>query len=254
MLRMSNTILDNIRIVMIHTSHPGNIGAAARAMKVMGLSDLCLVNPKSFPDDQANAMSANATDILDNANVVSSLAEAISDCQLVIGSSARHERTLSWDIQDSRECGETIAQHAANVKVALLFGRESSGLTNDELAVCQHLVHIPTNPDYSSLNVASAVQLLAYECRIASLQTVPESNSKTEKNLEDEQVTSEELDGFFQHLKQVMEEVEFLDPENPKHLMTRLRRLYLRSSMTRSELNIQRGFLAAIQKKKNLKF
>ncbi len=252
---MSNNILDNIRIVMIHTSHPGNIGAAARAMKVMGLSDLCLVNPKIFPDDQANAMSANATDILENANVVSTLAEAIADCQLVVGSSARHERTLSWDIQDSRECGETIAHYANkanNAKVALLFGRESSGLTNDELAVCQHLVHIPTNPDYSSLNVASAVQLLAYECRIASLKggSTP-NNNNIEKEQEDEWVTSEEIDGFFQHLKQVMEEVDFLDPANPRHLMTRLRRLYSRSSMTRSELNIQRGFLAAIQKKKN---
>jgi len=239
---------------MIHTSHPGNIGAAARAMKVMGLSDLCLVKPKIFPDDQANAMSANATDILENANVVSTLAEAIADCQLVVGSSARHERTLSWDIQDSRECGETIAQYANkanNTKVALLFGRESSGLTNDELAVCQHLVHIPTNPDYSSLNVASAVQLLAYECRIASLKDNSTSNNKIEKKQEYEWVTSEEIDGFFQHLKQVMEEVDFLDPENPRHLMTRLRRLYSRTSMTRSELNIQRGFLAAIQKKKN---
>ncbi|KAG1663505.1 tRNA (cytidine/uridine-2'-O-)-methyltransferase TrmJ [Nymphon striatum] len=218
---MSNAILDNIRIVMIHTSHPGNIGAAARAMKVMGLSDLCLVNPKSFPDDQATAMSANATDILDNTKVVSTLADAIADCQLVIGSSARHERTLSWDIQDSRECGETISQHARNAKVALLFGRESSGLTNDELA--------------------------------PALQSEAESDVKAEQDHKDEQVTSEELDGFFQHLKQVMEEVEFLDPENPKHLMTRLRRLYSRSSMTRSELNIQRGFLAAITKEKERK-
>ncbi|MEB8434142.1 tRNA (cytosine(32)/uridine(32)-2'-O)-methyltransferase TrmJ [Cocleimonas sp. KMM 6892] len=251
---MNDKPLDNIRIVMIHTSHPGNIGAAARAMKVMGLSDLYLVNPKSFPDEQANAMSANATDILDNATVVSTLAEAIADCQLVVGSSARHERTLSWDIQDSRECGETLAQHAVKAKVALLFGRESSGLTNDELAVCQHLVHIPTNPDYSSLNVASAVQLLAYECRVAALKDSPTApliaKEKSEKEQEDEWVTSEELDGFYQHLKQVMEDVEFLDPENPKHLMTRLRRLYSRSGMTRSELNIQRGFLAAIQKKK----
>ncbi len=240
---------------MIHTSHPGNIGSAARAMKVMGLSELYLVNPKSFPDDQANALSANATDILDNAQVVSSLAEAIADCQLVVGSSARHERTLSWNIQDSRQCGETIVQQASHGKVALLFGRESSGLTNDELAVCQHLVHIPTNPDYSSLNVASAVQLLAYECRIASMNskasTTTEANNSEHNNQANDWVTAEETEGFFQHLKQVMEDVEFLDPQNPKHLMTRLRRLYSRSGMTRSELNIQRGFLSAIQKKNN---
>ncbi len=237
---------------MIHTSHPGNIGAAARAMKVMGISDLCLVNPKSFPDDQAYAMSANATDILENTTVVTTLAEAIRNCRLVVGSSARHERSLSWDIQDSRECGVNIARHAKNAKVALLFGRESSGLTNNELAVCQHLVHIPTNPDYSSLNVASAVQLLAYECRLSALKNDSTINdNKAEKGQQDKWVTAEEMDGFFQHLKQVMEEVDFLDPENPRHLMTRLRRLYSRSSMTLSELNIQRGFLAAIQKKNN---
>ena len=234
---------------MIHTSHPGNIGAAARAMKVMGLSDLCLVNPKSFPDDQANAMSANATDILDQATVVTTLAGAIADCRLVIGSSARHERTLSWDIQDSRECGQTIAQHATNAKVALLFGRESSGLTNDELAVCQHLVHIPTNPDYNSLNVASAVQLLAYECRIASFKDNSTPANKIAKDQEDEWVTSEEIDGFFQHLTQVMEQVDFLDPKNPRHLMTRLRRLYSRSGMTRSEINIERGFFMLYKRK-----
>jgi len=158
------SILNNINIVMIQTSHTGNIGAAARAMKVMGLSKLYLVKPKSLPDEQSIAMSSNATDILENAIIVDTLSEAIADSQLVVGTSARHERTLSWDIQDSRSCGKHIAQHInsqSNAKVSILFGRESSGLTNDELAVCQKLVHIPTNPDYSSLNIASAIQILS---------------------------------------------------------------------------------------------
>ena len=266
---MDNSIertLRNIRIVMIQTSHTGNIGAAARAMKVMGLSELYLVKPKSAPDEQSVAMSSNATDILDNATIVDTLSEAITGCQLVVGTSARHERTLSWDIQDSRSCGELIAKHSssqANAKVAVLFGRESSGLTNEELALCQHLVHIPTNPGYSSLNVASAVQILSYECRLAainiesSIDTESDSeshsseqpDSKEGKSSNDDWVTADDLESYFEHLKQVMIDVDFLDPENPRYLIPRLRRLYSRSGITRSEMNILRGMLASIQKK-----
>ena len=258
---MSNNTLEstlqNIRIVMIQTSHTGNMGAAARAMKVMGLSDLCLVNPKSLPDDQAIAMSSNATDILNNATIVNSLSDAISDCQLVVGTSARCDRSLTWDIQDSRTCGELIAKHAGsekinNAKVAILFGRESSGLTNEELAVCQHLVHIPTNPDYSSLNIASAVQILSYECRLAAMSLDSTADNATQNNTttdEEEWVNAEDLEGYFEHLKHTMIELEFIDPENPKYLIPRLRRLYSRSGISRSEMNILRGMLAAIQKR-----
>ena len=253
-----NSTLQNIRIVMIQTSHTGNIGAAARAMKVMGLSELYLVKPKSAPDEQSIAMSSNATDILENATIVESLSEAISTCQLVVGTSARHERTLSWNIQDSRSCGELIAQHASstpNAKVAILFGRESSGLTNEELAVCQHLVHIPTNPDYSSLNIASAVQILSYECRLAAINLQQSQVDTNEKAIDsdEEWVSADDLDSYFRHLKQVMVDVNFLDPENPRYLMPRLRRLYSRSGINRSEMNILRGMLASIQKqlKKN---
>ncbi len=251
--------LQNIRIVMIQTSHTGNIGAAARAMKVMGLSQLYLVKPKSPPDEQSIAMSSNATDILDNAIIVDCLSEAITGCQLVVGTSARHERTLSWDILDSRSCGELIAKHASsqpNAKVAVLFGRESSGLTNEELAVCQHLVHIPTNTDYNSLNVASAVQILSYECRLAmmNLQLVSDTSyieNTTESNdAKDEWVSADDLDSYFEHLKQVMVEVNFLDPDKPRYLIPRLRRLYSRSGITRSEMNILRGMLSAIQKRR----
>ena len=254
---MSNNTLENtlqnIRIVMIQTSHTGNIGAAARAMKVMGLSDLCLVNPKSAPDEQSIAMSSNATDILVNASIFDSLSEAIADCQLVVGTSARHERTLSWDIQDSRNTGELIAKHTnsnPNAKVAVLFGRESSGLSNEELAHCQHLVHIPTNPDYSSLNVASAVQILSYECRLATIALAKVADIEHEKDFQsdDPWVNADDLESYFEHLKQVMIEVNFLDSENPRYLIPRLRRLYSRSGITRSEMNILRGMLASIQK------
>lgn len=250
--------LNGIRIVMVQTSHTGNIGAAARAMKVMGLSELYLVNPKSAPDQQSVAMSSNATDILDNAIIVETLSEAITGCKLVVGTSARHERTLSWDIQNSRSCGELIAKHSSSkAKVAVLFGRESSGLTNEELAVCQHLVHIPTNPDYSSLNIASAVQILSYECRLAAINLYAavdtndnDSTDNQNKDSNDDWVTADDLESYFEHLKQVMIDVDFLDPENPRYLIPRLRRLYSRSGITRSEMNILRGMLASIQKKR----
>ena len=246
-------VLQDIRIVMIQTSHPGNIGSAARAMKVMGLSELVLVQPKTRPNEQSIAMSSNATDILDNAMIVDTLPEALKDCQLVVGTSARHERSLSWNIQDSRSCGELVAKQAQHAKVAILFGRESSGLTNEELALCQHLVHIPTNPDYSSLNIASAIQILSYECRLAALNLAQNTDphSKTEDhNQSEEWVKADDLEGYFEHLKQVMIDVNFLDPENPRYLLPRLRRLYSRSGITRSELNILRGLLSAIQKRK----
>ncbi len=246
-MHIRNT-LENIRVVLIHTSHPGNIGSAARAMKTMGLSELYLVKPKSFPDEQAIVMSSSAKDILDRAVVVDTMEEAIADCQLVVGASARHERTLSWDIQDSRDCGELLVQQANLNKVAVVFGRESSGLSNDELALCQHLLHIPANPEYSSLNVASAVQIISYECRMAwlaqeKIQQLP-SASDTQNNI----ITASDMEGYYKHLEMTMIKSGFLDPENPKHLMTRLRRIYARIHLDRSELNILRGMLSAFNK------
>ncbi len=245
--------LANIRIVLIQTSHPGNIGSAARAMKTMGLSELYLVNPKSFPDEQANTMSSNATDILENVVVVESLQAALIDCRLVVGTSARHERSLAWDILEPRECAEQLVKQAQTAKVAVVFGRESSGLTNDELALCHHLVHIPTNPDYSSLNLASAVQIVSYECRLASLISSATETSTIETLVEDQDeecVTADVMEGYYKHLETAMIEADFLDPETPKHLMTRLRRLYGRVNLTSSELNILRGMLSAFQKRK----
>jgi TrmH family RNA methyltransferase len=238
--------LSNIRIVLIQTSHSGNIGSTARAMKTMGLSDLCLVNPKKFPDPQATTMASNADDILDAANVVDSLQQAVADYHVVIGTSARHLRTLSWDTFDPRHCGEFVGQQlAANKKVALIFGRERTGLTNEELSFCHHLVHIPTNADYSSLNIASAVQILSYECRMGSADIKQSSHE-----LDEEVISAKELDGFYQHLEKALVEVEFLDPENPRYLMPRLRRLYGRIEITRSELSLLRGMLSAFQGRK----
>ncbi len=239
----------NIRIVLMHTSHPGNIGAAARAMKTMGLSDMCLVNPKQFPHQQASAMSAHADDILAQAEVVDSLQTAIADCHVVVGTSARHQRSLSQDVFDSRRCGEFVAEKLnQSQKVALLFGRERSGLTNDELAHCQHLVHIPTNPDYCSLNVASAVQLLAYECRMA-ISVKDFDPGRVVVDREDGYVTARDLQGYYQQLESMMIESEFLDPKEPRVLMQRLRKLYGRVDLTRSELNILRGMLVSFDKK-----
>lgn len=243
-------VLNNIRIVLIQTSHPGNIGSAARAMKTMGLSQLYLVKPKQFPDKQAEVMSANATDILDYAVVVDTFYEALKGCRLVIGSSARHERTIDWDVLDPRNSAERLVKQAYSGRVAIVFGRESSGLTNDELSLCHHLVHIPTNPDYSSLNVASAVQILSYECRAAALQKYFESNDALEAEIsgKDRLVTVDEMEGYYNHLEEAMIVAGFLDPAKPKHLMTRLRRLYGRAKMTQSELNIMRGIVSAFDR------
>lgn len=232
----------------MHTSHPGNIGAAARAMKTMGLSDLCLVQPKSFPDAQATAMAAHADDILQNAAVVDCLQAALADCHVVIGTSARQQRSLAQDVFDSRRCGELVAEKVAlNQKIALVFGCERSGLSNDELAYCQHLVYIPGNPDYSSLNVAAAVQLLAYECRMAINQQG--GQPLRDSTLSQDIVTSGDMQGYYQQLQNMMVASGFLDPGEPKHLMQRLRGLYGRTTLTRSELNILRGMLTSFEKK-----
>ncbi|MEE9444717.1 MAG: tRNA (cytosine(32)/uridine(32)-2'-O)-methyltransferase TrmJ [Cocleimonas sp.] len=243
--------LENIRIVLIQTSHPGNIGSAARAMKTMGLSELYLVKPKSFPDEQATTMSSNASDILEGAVAVETLQDALVDCHWVVGSSARNERSLAWDVLEARECGEAVIKKSQSGKVALVFGRESSGITNDELALCHHLVHIPTNPHYSSLNLASAVQLLSYECRVASINNENDTIVSTSENKDEgEAVTADAMESYYQYLESAMIDAKFLDPENPKHLMARLRRLYNRAQVSSSELNILRGMLVAFQKRK----
>lgn len=237
-------IQNNIRIVLINTTHPGNIGATARAMKNMCLSDLVLVNPARFPSDEARARASGADDLLESAAVVDGLDQAIAGCQWVVGTTAR-PRTIGWPTLTPGDCAEQLTERAAAGKVAVIFGRERMGLTNEEVDRCQALVTIPGNPDYLSLNVASAVQILAYEIYLASSQldgTLPVLSPGS-----GQAASSEEMERYYAHLEQVLVEVGFLDPENPRKLMRRLRRLYGRAGPDRNELNILRGILTAIQ-------
>lgn len=245
-------MLENIRVVLVNTSHPGNIGGAARAMKNMGLSRLVLVDPQQFPHHEADARASGAGDILESAQVVATLEDALVGCSLVLGTSAR-DRRIPWPLLDPRECGtKSIEEAGQGLEVALVFGREYAGLTNEELQRCHYHVHIPSNPDFSSLNLAAAVQVLAYEVRMAWLaaEGQPSKVEKEELNApgNDTLSTSDEMERFYGQLEQTLEGIGFLDPSNPRHLMARLRRLYGRSAVSRSEMNILRGILTETQK------
>ena len=237
----------NIRIVLVNTTHPGNIGGAARAMKNMGLAELYLVQPREYPAPRAVWRAAGARDVLAGATIVESVDEAIADCALVVGTSAR-ERRIPWPLLNPRECGEKIYSEAAEHKTALLFGREDRGLTNDELQKCHYHVHIPSNPDYSSLNLATAVQVLAYEVRMASLAD-DQGNLPSLSEWDQPPVTAGDLEFFHEHLATTMAELQFYDPENPKQLLTRMRRLFNRVRMDQMEVSILRGLLSAVQRR-----
>ncbi|MCQ4232883.1 tRNA (cytosine(32)/uridine(32)-2'-O)-methyltransferase TrmJ [Pseudomonas stutzeri] len=244
--------LQNIRVVLVNTSHAGNIGGAARAMKNMGLSRLVLVDPEDFPSSDAVARASGATDILDEAQVVATLEEALAGCTLVLGTSAR-DRRIPWPLLDPRECATASLERAEQGgEVALVFGREYAGLTNEELQRCHFHVHIPSSPEFSSLNLAAAVQVLTYEVRMAWLaaQGQPTKMEKLETTamLDAQPVTADELEHYFGHLEQTLIEIGFLDPAKPRHLMPRLRRLYGRSGISKLEMNILRGILTETQK------
>jgi tRNA (cytidine32/uridine32-2'-O)-methyltransferase len=234
--------LNNIKIVLVNTSHPGNIGSAARAMKTMGLSQLILVEPKKYPHLSALEMSAGADDILHNALVVNSLTDAIKDCSLVIGTSAR-PRGIELTGLEPRECAELVAKESSNHEVALVFGREHAGLTNEELLHCNYHVTIPANPNYSSLNLAASVQVICYELRVSHCKT-----STSNVLHSDAYANGEEVEQFYQHLKQVLIEIDFLKPSNPRKLMQRIKRMFNRIRIERLEMNILRGILSNIQK------
>jgi tRNA (cytidine32/uridine32-2'-O)-methyltransferase len=245
-------VLQNIRVVLVNTSHPGNIGGAARAMKNMGLSRLVLVQPRDFPSAEAVARAAGAVDILDGARIVNSLEDALDGCGLVLGTSARN-RHIPWPLLDPRECAAACLEQIEQAsEVALVFGREDSGLSNDELQRCHFHVHIPSDPEFSSLNLATAVQVLAYEVRMAWLaaQGQPTKMAKLETHAEQSSlpVTADELERFFVHMESTLVQIGFHDPENPRHLMPRLRRLYGRSNISKLEMNILRGILTETQK------
>jgi TrmH family RNA methyltransferase len=232
--------LHNIRVVLVNTSHPGNIGGVARAMKNMGLRRLLLVEPQRFPSEEAIARASGATDVLADAQVVATLEEALAGCTLVFASSAR-QRHLPWPLLDPRESGlMAVARAKSGAEVALVFGREHAGLTNEELQRCHFHVHIPSDPAFSSLNLAAAVQVLSYEVRMAALGEV--SAAFVPGDVE-QQASAEEMESFYRHLEQSLVAIGFLDPTNPRHLMSRLRRLYGRSAVTVTEMNILRGVL-----------
>lgn len=232
---------NNIRIVLVNTSHPGNIGATARAMKNMGLSELYLVEPARFPDADATARASGADDVLAKATVCNSLADAISGCSVVMGASARLRR-LPWPLREPREAAAEVVTAAATTPVAIVFGREHSGLTNAELEQCNALVHIPCNQQYSSLNVAAAVQVISYELFLAMRVSTPTVDEKVEL------AKADELERFYTHLEQTLVEIDFLDLENPRLLMRRLKRLFNRAQLEQTEVNILRGILTATQK------
>lgn len=235
--------LADIRVVLVATSHPGNIGSAARAMKNMGLSELVLVAPKTFPSSEAYAMASSALDVLNQARLVETLAEAVADCQWVVGTSARRRYTDLIPVSPRVFAEQAIAMRAGQ-RVALVFGRERTGLTNDEVDLCHGLVEIPANPEYSSLNLAQAVQVLSYELRLAALAGTPsEPDDRRYPNAQD-------IENFYEHLQQVLLKSGFLDPENPRHLMRRLRQLYGRIRMDAKELNILRGILKTVESPK----
>lgn len=245
---------DKIRVVLVNTSHPGNIGGAARAMKNMGLSQLVLVDPERFPDPEAVSRASGADDVLANARVVATLEEALADCVLVLGTSAR-DRRIPWPVVDPREAADKLLDQLegpVSGPVALVFGREHSGLTSEELQRCRYHVHIPSDPQFSSLNLATAVQVLTYEVRMQSLRRQGLSTtfacSKVAASDDSQPVTAEQMELFYRHLQQVMIEIGFLDPAHPKKLMSRLRRLFERGQPNQVEMNILRGILTETQK------
>ncbi|MBR9911191.1 MAG: tRNA (cytosine(32)/uridine(32)-2'-O)-methyltransferase TrmJ [Gammaproteobacteria bacterium] len=237
--------LQKIRIVLVNTTHPGNIGGVARAMKNMGLSQLYLVEPRDFPADKAVWRAAGAVDVLDNAIVVETLDDAVADCGLVVGTSAR-ERRIPWPLVTPRECGERAVAEARQHDVAIVFGREDRGLTNEELHKCNYHVHIPANPDYSALNLAAAVQVVSYEVRMAWL-TLREGRAPHFEDWDQPPADHQALEMYYQHLQETLESLSFIEPGNPRQTMTRLRRLYSRIRLDQMELSILRGMLTSIQ-------
>lgn len=229
-----------IRIILVGTTHPGNIGAAARAMKNMGLADLVLVDPRYFPHAEATARASGAEDVLHAARVTASLSEALEDCRFVVGASAR-SRTIDWPALAPRECAERLVDENTNGNVAAVFGPEKSGLKNDDLDRCHALLTIPADPAFSSLNLAMAVQVLCYELRMAQAE-----GSRTEPSREVPLASGDELERFYAHLEQVLTSSGFLDPDNPRFLMRRLRRLFVRAEPDQNEINILRGILASL--------
>ncbi len=239
----SQNLLSNIRVVLCRPSHPGNIGAAARAMKTMGLSQLYLVSPKKFPHEDAEAMASGAVDVLASAQVCASLEKALAGCVLAIGSSTRQRDLQTALLTPAEAAGQALAE-AQSGRVAMVFGNETFGLSKEELACCQALMTIPANPEYSSLNLGAAVQVMAYELRRTALN---ETFAQPELDAAD----LAEVERFYAHLETALIRIGFLNPASPKRLMPKLRRLFSRTRLQREEINILRGMLSAMESGKN---
>jgi|APSaa5957512493_1039668.scaffolds.fasta_scaffold00491_7 tRNA (cytidine32/uridine32-2'-O)-methyltransferase len=238
---------NQVSVVLVNTSHPGNIGAAARAMKNMGLTNLVLVQPEDFPSGVAVGRAVSAGDLLDNARVVSSLEEAVEGCGLVIGTSAR-SRTIPWPMLTPEETANKICEEAPKNKVALVFGREDAGLNNEELQQCHFHVQIPT-ADFSSLNLAAAVMVICYEVYKKGMEGELAETLDEEDYWDKAKANGEQVEHFYRHLEKVMIDIDFHDPENPRQLMQRMRRLFSRIRIDEMEMNILRGILTNIEYK-----
>ncbi len=246
--------LECIRIVLVEPTHPGNIGSVARAMKTMGLTRLVLVNPKKFPHYEATKLAAGAESVLLDAQVVASAEEAISDCTMVLGTSVR-DRDVSWPTFDPRTTARNIGEHLAKssdaYQVAVLFGRESSGLTNSEMDLCQAQIRIDANHDYSSLNLASAVQIIAYELRMQFLaEPVARPSAQTAAQQREQAATKAQKDGYLQHLQSTLTALDFIKVKPPTVLMRKLTRLYNKADLSVEEIQILRGILSAVDSQK----
>ena len=236
-------MLSHIKIVLVETTHPGNIGAVARAMKNMAMANLWLVSPKIFPSADATSRASGADDVLAKATVCQSLQEAIADCQIVIGASARC-RTISWPEMTPRECAEHVVPNGSDNKIAIIFGRENSGLKNHELDLCHFLLRIPCNSEYSSLNIAAAVQVVCYELFVTAdlhESVVIGDRGKIPK------ATAMQMESFYMHLYQALTDIGFMHPDKSKSIMRRLRRVYNRVQLDTKELDILRGILRMSQ-------
>jgi len=239
---------DSIKVVLVGTTHPGNIGAAARAIKTMGLKHLDLVSPKEFPSDEAIYRSKAAKDILEKASTYETLLESVKEYEVVIGTSARN-RKVPWPVLNPKDASKEINLAVKNnSKVAIVFGREDRGLTNEELGLCNLHVHIPTTEEYSSLNLAQAVQIMTYEIRMSFIEI---ENLENNQEWDVELASAEQTERLIEHMDELMKELEFYDTENPRKLLMRVRRFFKRSGIDVMETNIFRGLFSTIQKKLN---
>ena len=249
--------LSHVRIVMVNTTLPANIGSALRAMKTMGLIKLVLVAPKTYPHPDIDALAAGATDLIDQIQIVPTLEDAIKDCHLVFGTSAR-SRTIPWPLLDARPAAQKSMQAVMQnqQEIAVVFGREDRGLTNEELALANYHVTIPVNTDYGVLNVAQAIQVICYEMRVATLELIEKTTDTAavmpvtdseDMHWDEPLVTHEQMEQFYPHFEKMLADIEFLDPKNPRLLPLRLRRLFGRIQLDKMEYHLLRGIFTRVQ-------